>query len=70
MFPGDTLFSESEVLAVRPSRSDDSRGVVTVETRGYNQSGKVVIRYGRSVMVWRRGRGPTTTRFPDIAPTP
>jgi itaconyl-CoA hydratase len=66
VFPGDTLFSESEVLSVRPSKSDDSRGIVAVETRGYNQAGALVIRYRRSVMVWRRGRGPTTTRFPDV----
>ena len=51
VFPGDTLYAESEVLAVRESKSDPSRGVVTVKTRGFNQEGKEVINFVRSALV-------------------
>lgn len=66
VFPGDTLYSESEVLEVRPSRSRPTQGVVKVETRGYNQDGDLVIRYRRSVMVWKREHAPGTEIFPAV----
>ena len=67
VFAGDTLYSESEVLEVRPSRSRPTQGIVKVETRGYNQNGDVVIRYRRSVMVWKREHAPRTEIFPTVA---
>lgn len=66
VFPGDTLYSESEVLTVRESRSDRTRGIVTVETRGYNQDGILVIRYRRSAMVWKRAHAPSASLFPPV----
>src|SRR5881398_2308253 len=39
VFHGDTLYCESEVLDVRPSRSKPDRGTVKVHTRAYNQDG-------------------------------
>lgn len=66
VFAGDTLYSESEVLQVRPSRSRPTQGVVKVETRGYNQDGDLVIRYRRSVMVWKREHAPSTEIFPAV----
>lgn len=66
VFAGDTLYSESEVLEVRESRSNPGRGIVKVETRGYNQDGTLVIRYRRSVMVWRRDSAPVMNLFPDV----
>ncbi|MGI8311980.1 MaoC family dehydratase [Saccharopolyspora hattusasensis] len=50
-FHGDTLYGETEVLAVTPSRSKDDRGVVHVETRGYKQDGTVVCVFRRKVLV-------------------
>jgi itaconyl-CoA hydratase len=35
-FAGDTLYSETRVLEVSPSRSKADRGVIYVETRGLN----------------------------------
>jgi acyl dehydratase len=64
VFPGDTLYSESEVIDVRSSRSRPGQGIVKVETRGYNQDGLLVIRYIRSVMVWDRAHAPSTNLFP------
>jgi itaconyl-CoA hydratase len=59
VFEGDTLYSESEVLAVRPSGSRPEVGVVTVLTRGFNQDRDVVITFERTLLVYRRGYGPT-----------
>ena len=64
VFTGDTLYSESEVLEVRPSRSRPTQGVVKIETRGYNQEGTLVIRYRRSLMVWNRDHAPSKDLFP------
>ncbi len=66
LFPGDTLFSESEVIDVRESRSRPEMGIVRVETRGYNQDGTVVIQYKRSVMVWKREHAPSQDLFPAV----
>jgi itaconyl-CoA hydratase len=58
VFEGDTLYSSSEVLAVRPSNSRPSTGIVQVATSGRNQHGEEVITFHRTVMVYRRGYGP------------
>jgi itaconyl-CoA hydratase len=67
VFAGDTLYSESEVTAKRESTSRPGQGIVTVETRGYNQDGVLVISYRRSVMVWKRAHAPSIALFPNIA---
>ena len=41
-FHGDTIYGETTVLDKWESTSKDDRGVVHVETVGYNQDGKVV----------------------------
>lgn len=62
--PGDTLYSESEVIDVRESKSRPTQGIVKVRTRGYNQRGEIVIEYERSVMVWKRAHAPARNIFP------
>ena len=62
--PGDTLYSESEVLEVRESRSRPEQGIVRVRTRGYNQEGVLVIELERSVLVWKRAHAPARDIFP------
>jgi itaconyl-CoA hydratase len=66
VFPGDTLYSETEVLELRESQSRPTQGIVSIETRGFNQRGELVIRYRRSVMVYKRAHAPGL----DIFPTP
>lgn len=66
VFAGDTLYSESEVVAVRESASRLAQGIVKVETRGYKQDGTLVIRYRRSVMVWKRAHAPAIALFPQV----
>ena len=39
VFPGDTLYSESEVISARESKSRPEQGIVKVRTRGVNQDG-------------------------------
>ena len=50
-FHGDTLYGETTVLDKRESASRDDRGVVRVETRGYNQEGTLVCVFRRAVLV-------------------
>ncbi len=54
VFHGDTLFCESEVLEVRPSKSKEDRGIVKVHTRVQNQEGVLVAEFKRAVLVPRR----------------
>jgi itaconyl-CoA hydratase len=56
--PGDTLYEETEVVEARESKSRPEQGIVTVRTTGSNQRGEAVIEFRRSVLVWRRGKGP------------
>jgi itaconyl-CoA hydratase len=62
VFEGDTIYSQSEVLEKRESRSRPEVGIVTVRTTGYNQEGKVVITFKRTIMVYRRGHAPEIPR--------
>jgi acyl dehydratase len=54
VFHGDTIYGESTVLDKKESSSKNDRGVVQVETIGYNQDGVVVCIYRRKVMVPKR----------------
>ncbi|MBO0707313.1 MAG: MaoC family dehydratase [Candidatus Dormibacteraeota bacterium] len=58
VFEGDTIYSRSEVLEARLSRSRPEAGIVTVRTEGFNQEGVVVISFRRTVLVYRRGHVP------------
>jgi acyl dehydratase len=62
VFEGDTIYSQSEVLEARESRSRPNVGIVTVATTGYNQAGTTVITFRRTVMVYKRGHGPKIPR--------
>jgi acyl dehydratase len=61
-FHGDTVYAETRVLDVVPSRSKDDRGIVTVETKGFNQRGEEVCYFRRKVMVWKRDHAPARRR--------
>lgn len=58
VFEGDTLYSQSEIIEKRESRSRPNVGIVTARTIGFNQDGVVVISYTRTFMVYRRGQKP------------
>ncbi|ATW02836.1 MaoC family dehydratase [Sphingopyxis sp. BSNA05] len=57
LFPGDTLYAESEVLDKRESSSRPEQGIVTVKTIGKNQDGDVVCTFERTMLIWKRGFG-------------
>jgi itaconyl-CoA hydratase len=65
LFEGETIYSESEVVDVRESKSRPKQGIVKFRTRGIKQDGTVVIDYTRSVMVWKKASAPIEGAFPE-----
>jgi itaconyl-CoA hydratase len=57
VFPGDTLYAESEVLEKRESKSRPTQGIVTVKTRAYKQDGTPVMDFIRIALIPKRGHG-------------
>jgi acyl dehydratase len=55
LYHGDTLYGESTVVQARHSSSREGLGVVTIDTRGYNQHRTVVCEFRRSFLVPLRG---------------
>lgn len=54
VFHGDSIYAESVVLDKRESRSKPDRGVVYVQTKGYNQRDEVVLTFKRKVLIPKR----------------
>jgi itaconyl-CoA hydratase len=63
VFEGDTIYSQSEVLEKRESKSRPDVGIVTVKTTGFNQEGKTVITFIRTIMIYKRDHAPKTARL-------
>jgi itaconyl-CoA hydratase len=57
---GDTLYSETEILEKRESRSRADRGLLAVATTARNQRGEIVCAFHRRLLIYRRGHGPYT----------
>jgi acyl dehydratase len=62
LFEGDTVYSRSEVLEARESKSRPNVGIVRAKTTGFKQDGTIVIEFTRTFMVYRRGHVPQTAR--------
>ncbi len=62
VFEGDTIYSRSEVLGIRESKSRPQLGIVRVKTTGFNQDRKVVLEFTRSFMVYKRDHLPRVPR--------
>ncbi|WP_261623304.1 MaoC family dehydratase [Nesterenkonia marinintestina] len=58
LYHGDTLYSESEILEKRASKSRPGQGIVTVRHIGRNQDGTVVAECVRHVMLWKSEAAP------------
>ena len=54
VFIGDTLYAKTKILEVRPSKSKPDRGIVYVETTGYNQDNVEVLRFRRKVLIKKK----------------
>ena len=61
-FHGDTIYAETRVLEKIPSKSKSDRGIVVVETKGFNQDGQEVCYFRRKVMVWKSEFAPGRQR--------
>ena len=55
VFPGDTIYAESEVLEKRESKSRPTQGIVTVKTIGKKADGTQFMSFVRSVLIPKRG---------------
>jgi itaconyl-CoA hydratase len=56
--PGETIYAESTIGEVRGSHSRPAQGIAQVETRAFVETGELVCRYQRALLVYRRGAGP------------
>ena len=63
VFEGDTIYSQSEVLEKRESKSRPGVGIVKVKTTGFNHDGEVVITFNRTIMVYKRKHAPKIARL-------
>lgn len=54
VFPGDTVYARSDVIAVRESRSRPNQGIVTTRTEGFKADGTVFLTFVRHSLVPRR----------------
>lgn len=55
-FINDTLYVKTKILNKRESKSKNDRGIVYVETIGYNQDGIDVISFRRNILVKKRNK--------------
>jgi Acyl dehydratase len=65
VFEGDTIYAQSEILSTRESESRPDMGIVGVKTTGFKQDGTVVMEFRRTILVYKRGKGPQR-----LAPSP
>lgn len=55
VYPGETLYARSEVIAKREAGNRPGFGIVTWHTRGANERGEEVVTFKRSNLVRMRG---------------
>lgn len=55
VFIGDTIHVETEILDKRESRSKKDRGIVHVISRVFNQENNLVLKFERSVLIFKKG---------------
>ena len=58
VFGGDTLYAESEIIAVKGYPQDPALGIVTVVTSGVNQQGDVVTKILYHMLMYKAGKHP------------
>lgn len=54
VFINDTIYARTKILSKRDSSTKSDRGIVSVETTGYNQNQQEVISFKRNVLIKRR----------------
>ncbi len=56
VFHGDTIYAESRITGLRVSSTKPDRGLVFVNSRGFNQRDQTVLTLKRTVLVPKRGK--------------
>ncbi len=51
VFINDTIYAKTKILSKRESTNKPDRGIINVETIGYNQRGESVISFRRNVLI-------------------
>jgi len=54
VFINDTIYAKTKILSKRESKNKTDRGIVYVETIGYNQNGQDVISFRRNVLIKKK----------------
>jgi acyl dehydratase len=54
VFAGDTIYASSKIIGKRESATKPDRGIVSVETKAYNQREEAVLSFRREVMIPKR----------------
>lgn len=54
VFINDTIYAKTRILGITESKSKKDRGIVYVETIGYNQKNEDVIRFRRKVLIKKK----------------
>lgn len=57
VFHGDSIYAESVVLDKRESKNKPDRGIVYIETKGYNHKNEVVLTLKRRVLIPKKPAG-------------
>ena len=65
LFEGETVYAQSEVLSARESKSRPSMGLVEIRSVGFTETGKVVLTFRRTILIYKRGQVPSV---PQPAP--
>jgi acyl dehydratase len=64
VFEGDTIYAQTEILTARESNSRPNMGIVGVRTTGIKQDGTVVMEVNRTILVYKKGKGPKPPTVP------
>lgn len=54
VFINDTIYAHTLIISKKESKSKKDRGIIFVETTGFNQHGSEVIKFRRSVLIKKR----------------
>jgi len=54
VFLNDTIYAKTKILDKRVSKTKNDRGIIYVETIGYNQKGQDVLSFKRKVLIKKR----------------
>jgi acyl dehydratase len=64
VFEGDTLYSQTEILSKRESKSRPHMGIVSIKTTGFKQDGSIIMQLRRTILVYKRDHIPQQPTLP------